>query len=502
MFCGCELTFGEPPNTHTCPVCLGPARGAAGGQRRGDPLRPDDRPGARLASSRRARSSTARTTSIPTCQGLPDQPVRRTAVPRRAARRRAHPPRAPRGGRGEARPRRRERAHPRLRRRRSSTSTAAARRWSRSSPSPTCARPSRRASGCSLLRATLRQLGVSDVNMEEGSLRCDANVSIRPAGSDELGTKTELKNMNSFRFIERGIDAEIARQTALLERGRAGRAGDAALRPAHRRDHVAALQGGGARLPLLPRARPRRRSRSPRRCSSAARAAMPELPAARAERYERELGLDADERAPAAPSAPSSATTSRPRSPRATAPTPQRVANWVDGELVARDRATSDPAAVEGRARGARHARRAASPTRRSPPARAKQVLDKLVAEGGDPRGDRRGRGPRRDRRRRRARRRSCAAALAANPDAAEKLRGGNMKAIGADRRPRDEGDARAAPTAGRSRPRALGARALAPPRRPGNDEGPGQNPGPSGHFVVRYGQKPSAAAITPASAA
>ena len=72
--------------------------------------------------------------------------------------------------------------------------------------------PSRPREWLRLLRATLRQLGVSDVNMEEGSLRCDANVSIRPAGATELGTKTELKNMNSFRFIERGIDAEIARQ--------------------------------------------------------------------------------------------------------------------------------------------------------------------------------------------------------------------------------------------------------------------------------------------------
>src|SRR3954465_10525652 len=55
--------------------------------------------------------------------------------------------------------------------------------------------------------------------MEEGSLRCDANVSIRPQGSDTLGTKTELKNMNSFRFVMQGINAEIARQTALLEAG-------------------------------------------------------------------------------------------------------------------------------------------------------------------------------------------------------------------------------------------------------------------------------------------
>ncbi len=70
-----------------------------------------------------------------------------------------------------------------------------------------------------LLRVTIRQLGVSDVNMEEGSLRCDANISIRPKGQAELGTKTELKNMNSFRFIERGIKAEVARQIAIVEGG-------------------------------------------------------------------------------------------------------------------------------------------------------------------------------------------------------------------------------------------------------------------------------------------
>src|SRR3712207_1589886 len=64
-----------------------------------------------------------------------------------------------------------------------------------------------------LLRATLKRLGVSDVNMEEGSLRVDANVSIRPQGEATLGTKTELKNMNSFRFLERGIEAEIARRS-------------------------------------------------------------------------------------------------------------------------------------------------------------------------------------------------------------------------------------------------------------------------------------------------
>jgi aspartyl-tRNA(Asn)/glutamyl-tRNA(Gln) amidotransferase subunit B len=69
------------------------------------------------------------------------------------------------------------------------------------------------------LRRTLLALGVSDVKMEEGSLRCDANVSIRPAGSTQLGTKTEIKNMNSFRSVERAIESEIARQTELVSGG-------------------------------------------------------------------------------------------------------------------------------------------------------------------------------------------------------------------------------------------------------------------------------------------
>jgi len=68
------------------------------------------------------------------------------------------------------------------------------------------------------LRSLVEQLGVSDVNMEEGSLRCDANVSVRRPG-DPFGTKTELKNMNSFRFLHRGLEAEIERQVGTLEAG-------------------------------------------------------------------------------------------------------------------------------------------------------------------------------------------------------------------------------------------------------------------------------------------
>uniref|UniRef100_A0A7C5ENG2 Aspartyl/glutamyl-tRNA(Asn/Gln) amidotransferase subunit B n=1 Tax=Desulfobacca acetoxidans TaxID=60893 RepID=A0A7C5ENG2_9BACT len=70
------------------------------------------------------------------------------------------------------------------------------------------------------LRNILLYLEICDGNMEEGSLRCDANVSLRPKGSKILGTKTELKNMNSFRFVRQALDYEIRRQRALLSEGR------------------------------------------------------------------------------------------------------------------------------------------------------------------------------------------------------------------------------------------------------------------------------------------
>src|SRR5262245_12894242 len=69
------------------------------------------------------------------------------------------------------------------------------------------------------LRAVLRAIGVSDVKMEEGSMRVDANVSVRPAGTTELGTKVEIKNMNSLRSLGRAIDHEIERQAVALDAG-------------------------------------------------------------------------------------------------------------------------------------------------------------------------------------------------------------------------------------------------------------------------------------------
>ena len=67
------------------------------------------------------------------------------------------------------------------------------------------------------LRAVLRYLGVCDGNMEEGSLRCDANVSVRPEGQKEYGTRAEIKNINSFKFVEKAIEYEIKRQIRVIE---------------------------------------------------------------------------------------------------------------------------------------------------------------------------------------------------------------------------------------------------------------------------------------------
>jgi aspartyl-tRNA(Asn)/glutamyl-tRNA(Gln) amidotransferase subunit B len=69
------------------------------------------------------------------------------------------------------------------------------------------------------LHETLMFLGVNDGNLEEGSFRCDANVSIRPVGETKLGTRVELKNINSFRFVRKAIDYEVARQIALVSAG-------------------------------------------------------------------------------------------------------------------------------------------------------------------------------------------------------------------------------------------------------------------------------------------
>ena len=231
-----------------------------------------------------------------------------------------------------------------------------------------------------LLRATLKRLGVSDVNMAEGSLRCDANVSIRPVGTATLGTKAELKNMNSFRFLEQGIEAEVARQEALVRGG--GEVVQETLHFDPTTGQISSLRSKEEAhdyryfpepdlVPLAPTDSMLERARE----------ALPELPAARAERFERELSLapatarllafrgelgDYYERALAADS-----------------PDPRELASWVTTELVPH-LGDGDPDASKVAPDAL--ARLVAMVTSRSVSrSAAKEVLGVMAAEGGDP---------------------------------------------------------------------------------------------------------------------
>ena len=102
------------------------------------------------------------------------------------------------------------------------------------------------------LRNILLYLEICDGNMEEGSFRCDANISLRPVGAKEFGVKVELKNMNSFRFVKAALEFEIKRQRANVERGAGDRPGDPPVGYGLEPDVLHAGQGRGPRLPLFP----------------------------------------------------------------------------------------------------------------------------------------------------------------------------------------------------------------------------------------------------------
>jgi aspartyl-tRNA(Asn)/glutamyl-tRNA(Gln) amidotransferase subunit B len=278
-----------------------------------------------------------------------------------------------------------------------------------------------------LLRVTLRQLGVSDVNMDEGSLRCDANVSIRPAGSDTLGTKTELKNMNSFRFLERGVRAEIERQTRLLD------AGEPVLQETL---HYDPASGRLTSLRSKEEAHDYRYFPEPdlvpllvtEEMLAAARAEVPELPAARAQRFERELGIGAGrardlafrreladyfEAALAADGEAGAI----------------ELSNWIP-QLVERIGSDADPA--DSRVAPQALASLAGLVARKQISRdAARDVLTRLVQEGGEPADivEREGLGVLDDGDELAA---AVDRAIAAEPDAAAKVAAGNMKAIGA----------------------------------------------------------------------
>jgi aspartyl-tRNA(Asn)/glutamyl-tRNA(Gln) amidotransferase subunit B len=429
MFCGCALSFGEPPNTRTCPVCLGlpgslpvaNARAVHFGLMIGLALGSELAPRSIFHRKNYFYPDLPKGYQItqydePLCRGgyLGAVRIHRVHLEEDAAKL-IHV-----GASG--------RIHG------SDTSIVDFNRGgtplAEIVTEPDVRSPEQASEWLKLLRGTLRQLGVSDVNMEEGSLRCDANISLRRHGSEELGVKTELKNMNSFRFIERGIRAELARQEKILAGG--GQVVQETL-------HFDPASGSITSLRSKEEAHDYRYFPEPdlvpvtidEAMLAAARADMSELPADRAGRLAREHELSADsaqmlafrselgdyfEAALGAGADP--------------APPPQTLANWVTGDLAGRLPEGQDPSASRVEP-GALAALVGLVAARRVSVGAGRQVLDRLVAEGGaDPwqiieaegLGAMDGGGELAE---------IVAAALAANADAAERVRAGNAKAIG-----------------------------------------------------------------------
>ncbi|MBI5107054.1 MAG: Asp-tRNA(Asn)/Glu-tRNA(Gln) amidotransferase subunit GatB [Solirubrobacterales bacterium] len=425
MFCGCALSFGEPPNTRTCPVCLGlpgtlPVANAEAihyGLMIGMALGCDLAPRSIFHRKNYFYPDLPKGYQIsqydePLCRGgrLGDVRIHRVHLEEDAAKL-VHV-----GASG--------RLH---------ASDASIVDFNRGGTplaeivtEPDVRSAEQASEWLKLLRTTLRQLGVSDVNMEEGSLRCDANISVRPVGTKELGTKTELKNMNSFRFIERGIKAEVERQIGILRDG--GQVVQETL-------HYDPTTGAITSLRSKEEAHDYRYFPEPdltpvsitQAMLDRAREALPELPAAREARFKDELGLNGESarllawRAELGDYFESALSSNGVEA--------QPLANWVTNELVQRLGGDADPA--ESKVEPSALAKLVALVgERKVTQGAAKQVLDKLVAEGGDPQAivEAEGLGavggadelaP------------VVAAALEANPDIAERLRGGDMKPIG-----------------------------------------------------------------------
>ncbi|MBE9229530.1 Asp-tRNA(Asn)/Glu-tRNA(Gln) amidotransferase subunit GatB [Phormidium sp. LEGE 05292] len=181
------------------------------------------------------------------------------------------------------------------------------------------------------LRRIMRYLGVSDGNMQEGSLRCDVNVSVRPVGQKEFGTKVEIKNMNSFSAIQRAIDYEIERQTAALEAGEKIVQETRLWEEGSQRTVSMRIKEGSSDYRYFPEP-----DLAPIEVSAEQKQnwkeELPELPAAKRHRYESELGLSAydarvltDDRAVAEYF----------EAAIANGASPKQAANWVMGDITA-----------------------------------------------------------------------------------------------------------------------------------------------------------------------
>ncbi|HEY7932916.1 MAG TPA: Asp-tRNA(Asn)/Glu-tRNA(Gln) amidotransferase subunit GatB [Solirubrobacteraceae bacterium] len=426
MFCGCELSFGEPPNTRTCAVCLGlpgslpvvNARAVHFGLMIGLALGSELAPRSVFHRKNYFYPDLPKGYQIsqydePLCIGgkLDDVRIHRVHLEEDAAKL-THV--------GES-----GRIH---------GSDASVVDFNRGGTplaeivTEPDIRTAEQASGwLKLLRTTLRSLGVSDVNMEEGSLRCDANISLRPTGTDELGVKTELKNMNSFRFIERGIKAEIERQRKIIE------GGDWVVQETL---HFDPNSGAISSLRSKEEAHDYRYFPEPdllpvaisQEMIDAARADMTELPADRAARLQRELTLSPESAQQLAFRAGLADFFEAALAVQVDV-SAQTLANWVTVELAGR-LDDGDPAEAQVTPRALAELAGMVASKQISVGA-GRQVLDKLVAHGGsDPAaiveaeglaaiggGDELAE--------------IVAAALAANADAAERVRAGNEKAIG-----------------------------------------------------------------------
>ena len=183
------------------------------------------------------------------------------------------------------------------------------------------------------IHSIVRYLGISDGNLQEGSLRCDANVSVRRLGTKTLGTRTEIKNLNSFRFLEKAIHYEAERQIDVIEDGGEVRQ-ETRLYDADRNETRAMRAKEEANdyryfpdpdlLPVL----------LDEVYIEAVRQTLPELPDAKAERFVVEYGLKAEDAGVLTASRPLAEYFER-SAALAAAATGQLVANWVTGELAA-----------------------------------------------------------------------------------------------------------------------------------------------------------------------
>jgi aspartyl-tRNA(Asn)/glutamyl-tRNA(Gln) amidotransferase subunit B len=283
-----------------------------------------------------------------------------------------------------------------------------------------------------LLRTTLKQIGVSDVNMEEGSLRCDANVSVREAGESGFRTKTELKNMNSFRFIERGIIAEIERQADLWRSGESVVQETLHFDPAT--GSLTALRSKEEvhdyryfpepdLVPLVPT----------KEMLERARAALPELPAARLRRFEAEYQLPPETASVLVTWAElgsfyEEAVTSSDDG----SPSPRTLAGWVTGELVARLREEGVEDPRDSKLTPSALSELVAMVERKAiSQSAAKEVLGELTRAGGEPRAivEAKGLAPISDSGELES---IVERAIASDPRAVEQIRAGKEQAIGA----------------------------------------------------------------------